>query len=275
MIISVALMLFLLSRKSFELGGQKTKKDSFEDIRNYSKLKSSLVPLIERSVNYFKIIIVKMHKILDGWMKSVREYKRMNQDKNDHVLETSSDFSDKGDTMIDSSESGEVEDLVKEDGKKDTASKATKKTSVAVKKRWSNGLEFRKGVKKKINLRNKITKKIGKTSAHLKSDVSKKLDDFVKKDTESSPMISDSVVYPESKKIEMQRESVKKKQQEKKQQLEEVLVERIAQDPRDVDAYERLGDYYKDQGNNTDARSCYKYVLKLNPLNEQYKTSAS
>jgi tetratricopeptide (TPR) repeat protein len=67
--------------------------------------------------------------------------------------------------------------------------------------------------------------------------------------SEERIMISKEVVYPE----------------EKKEELESILVERIASDPRDIEAYERLGDYYVSQGNKVDAESCYKQVLKLNP----------
>jgi len=62
-------------------------------------------------------------------------------------------------------------------------------------------------------------------------------------------MISKEVTYPE----------------ERKEELESLLVERIASDPRDIEAYERLGDYYISQSNKIDAESCYKQVLKLNP----------
>lgn len=51
----------------------------------------------------------------------------------------------------------------------------------------------------------------------------------------------------------------------KKDQLEDILVERIALNPRDIEAYERLGDYYLEQGNLTDAKECYRQVLKLSP----------
>ncbi|MFC1637807.1 tetratricopeptide repeat protein [Patescibacteria group bacterium] len=201
----------------------------------------------------------------------------MTQDKKDHVLETSSDFSDQSDIVIDSNEDDEIKKVVKTEKREvEKIVKPKKKVVGVVKRKWGKGLEFRKGVKKRINLKDKFSKKTEKTSSSTttQSDTSKKkLDDLVKKEAESAPMISNSVVYPESKKIEMQREAVKKKQQEKREQLEEILVERIAQDPRDVDAYERLGDYYKEQGNNVDALSCYKYVLKLNPLNEKAKIS--
>lgn len=50
-----------------------------------------------------------------------------------------------------------------------------------------------------------------------------------------------------------------------KNQLEEILIERISMNPRDIEAYERLGDYYLEQDNLTDAKECYRQVLKLSP----------
>lgn len=51
----------------------------------------------------------------------------------------------------------------------------------------------------------------------------------------------------------------------KKEQLEDILVERISLNPRDIEAYERLGDYYLEQGTLVDAKECYRQVLKLSP----------
>lgn len=51
----------------------------------------------------------------------------------------------------------------------------------------------------------------------------------------------------------------------KKEQLEDILVERISLNPRDIEAYERLGDYYLEQNNLVDAKECYRQVLKLSP----------
>ncbi len=50
-----------------------------------------------------------------------------------------------------------------------------------------------------------------------------------------------------------------------KNQLEDILVERISMNPRDIEAYERLGDYYLEQSNLVDAKECYRQVLKLSP----------
>lgn len=49
--------------------------------------------------------------------------------------------------------------------------------------------------------------------------------------------------------------------------LEEEFIKRIAINPKDVEAYERLGDYYSDINNFRDSVECYKQVLKLSPNN--------
>jgi tetratricopeptide (TPR) repeat protein len=54
-----------------------------------------------------------------------------------------------------------------------------------------------------------------------------------------------------------------------KNKFEEILIERIATDPRDLEAYERLGDYYMERKNYQDAKECYRQVLKLSPINRK------
>jgi tetratricopeptide (TPR) repeat protein len=56
-----------------------------------------------------------------------------------------------------------------------------------------------------------------------------------------------------------------------KNQLEEILIERIAANPRDIEAYERLGDYYLEQENPQDAKECYRQVLRLSPVHRLAK----
>ena len=52
-----------------------------------------------------------------------------------------------------------------------------------------------------------------------------------------------------------------------KNQLEKILIERIAANPKDTEAYERLGEYYFEIGNYNHSKECYKQVMKLNPGN--------
>jgi hypothetical protein len=48
---------------------------------------------------------------------------------------------------------------------------------------------------------------------------------------------------------------------------EEGYIRRISENPKDIEAYEELGDYYLSIGNLSDAKACYRQVLKLMPTN--------
>jgi len=54
---------------------------------------------------------------------------------------------------------------------------------------------------------------------------------------------------------------------------EEALVHRIAENPKDVEAYRELGDYYMATGNLKDAKDSFKMVLKLRPRDLKAKSS--
>ncbi len=88
-----------------------------------------------------------------------------------------------------------------------------------------------------------------------------------KRDSYSTPVklakekaiISDKAVYPE-------------RARQKKKHLESSLIERIAVDPKDVDAYKELGELYMERESWSDAKECYKQILKLAPDNEKAKS---
>jgi len=75
------------------------------------------------------------------------------------------------------------------------------------------------------------------------------------------PMVSQEVAQPSKKEMNISREK-----------YEEILIERIALNPRDMNAYEQLGDYYMNGRNFQDAKECYKQVLKFSPGNHSTKT---
>ena len=76
---------------------------------------------------------------------------------------------------------------------------------------------------------------------------------------EVHPMVKSTVVHPD----------VKIGEQSQQSQLENILIRRIAINPKDIEAYERLGDYYNEQSNLPDALECYKQVLKLSPMHHK------
>lgn len=71
------------------------------------------------------------------------------------------------------------------------------------------------------------------------------------------PIISEKIVKPRKHEI--------------RDRLEELLVERIAVNPKDIEAYERLGQYYMEIKSHEDAKECFKQVIKLDPGNRNAK----
>jgi tetratricopeptide (TPR) repeat protein len=88
------------------------------------------------------------------------------------------------------------------------------------------------------------------------SDKKKKV--LVEEEKIVEPMISKNVTLPKT--------SLKTKNK-----LEELLIERVATNPKDIEAYERLGEYYMEIENYNDAKECFKQVMKLNPLDRNVK----
>lgn len=123
-------------------------------------------------------------------------------------------------------------------------------------------------VKKKREKRLKIAEEIKKDIIEVpdqneiivKEEKKLKIDNITikEKETEIRPMISNEVVRPEPK-------------AGVKNEFERALIERIAFNPRDIEAYERLGDYYIEIGNFNDSLSCFDQVLKLSPVNRKAK----
>jgi hypothetical protein len=72
------------------------------------------------------------------------------------------------------------------------------------------------------------------------------------------PMLSEKMVVPSSK-------------PEIKNRLERILIERIAANPKDIEAYERLGEYYFEIENFEHSKECFKQVIKLDPTNASVK----
>jgi tetratricopeptide (TPR) repeat protein len=54
---------------------------------------------------------------------------------------------------------------------------------------------------------------------------------------------------------------------------EEALIHRIAENPKDMEAYREIGDYYLSIGNIKDAKESFKMVLRLRPRDLKAKSS--
>ncbi len=74
---------------------------------------------------------------------------------------------------------------------------------------------------------------------------------FGKKEKIVRPIISEKVVRP--------------------RKIEKIMIEKIANNPKDVKAYESLGDYYLEIENWKDAKECFKQAIKLDAQNVNVK----
>lgn len=74
------------------------------------------------------------------------------------------------------------------------------------------------------------------------------------------PMVRENVTMPQ--------QQAKPKEKNK---LEDALIRRIAINPKDIEAYERLGDYYMESENFQDSLECFKEVLRLSPTHQKAK----
>lgn len=82
-----------------------------------------------------------------------------------------------------------------------------------------------------------------------------------KKDETLRPMVSERVAQPEQKRSALQVDTSR----------EEDIIARIAMNPKDFTAYEELGDYYLEMGSLSDAKGCYRQVLKFSPAQRMVK----
>lgn len=87
----------------------------------------------------------------------------------------------------------------------------------------------------------------------------KEEDELMAKTRVTEPILAKKFVLPEHERAKA------------RNKLEEVLIERIAANPRDIEAYERLGDYYMEREIYKDAWECFKQVLKLSPVHRRVR----
>jgi tetratricopeptide (TPR) repeat protein len=129
---------------------------------------------------------------------------------------------------------------------------------------WTRTLRERK-IKSTVKPVEDIPKEIVDDTRHTKT-IARIFTKTLEKDSSVRPMISRQVTKPEEK-----LQASKIPPVTTKNQFEDILVERIAANPRDLEAYERLGEYYMEQGNLQDAKECYRQVLRLSPVHRLAK----
>ncbi|HBI16964.1 MAG TPA: hypothetical protein DDY52_02310 [Candidatus Moranbacteria bacterium] len=230
-VVSLALVIFLISRRSLDIAKEIEKGEEAEiQSRLSMEVKSKWLHFLEKIAHIFKVLSLKMHNRLEEKLTFIKSKKNKIESDLDKK-----DFEEIG-----------LESLVEK--KDDILEKVFEEES---EKKNNTSMDLTKnnnpGKIKRIFSRNKKQEDINNN------------DTDVMKLREERVMISKKVTYPE----------------ERKEELESILVERIASDPRDIEAYERLGDYYVSQENYVDAEACYKQVIKLNPQSISAKNKLS
>lgn len=231
-VVSLALVIFLISRRSLDIAKEIERGEEAEiQSRLSMEVKSKWLHFLEKIAHIFKVLSLKMHNRLEEKLTFIKSKKNKIESDLDKK-----DFEEIG-----------LESLVEK--KEDILEKV-----------------FEEETEKKINTSMDLTKnnnpsKIKRIFSRNKKqeNINNNNDTDVMRLREERVMISKKVTYPE----------------ERKEELESILVERIASDPRDIEAYERLGDYYVSQENYGDAEACYKQVIKLNPQSISAKNKLS
>jgi tetratricopeptide (TPR) repeat protein len=228
-VISLALVIFLISRKSLEIEREILISNKVEnESRLTMEFKSRWLHILEKIAHLFKIFSLRIHNWTEKRLIFIKSKK--------NAIESDLDKREAEEA------NGKIESSIKNEDSLDYPGEGM---GELVTPEIVNEVGNRNSMDVVRNGKiNRIRKMFTKKESIQDTDV----DDFFEF-REKRVMVSKEVVHPE----------------EKKDELENILVERIATDPRDIEAYERLGDYYVSQGNKADAEACYKQVLKLNP----------
>lgn len=217
-VVSLAMVIFLISKRSLEISREIELGESAEiESRISMEVKSKWLHFLEKIAHMFKVFSLKTH----NWTEQRLAFIKSKKNKIESDLDKK-DFEENGLGGL-----MENKDEILEEAIEKIQTPPVVNSMDAVRNTQPNKIK-------------RIFSRAPKREDEINS---------IMEFQEERIMVSKEVVYPE----------------ERKEELESILVERIASDPRDIEAYERLGDYYVSQGNKTDAESCYKQVLKLNP----------
>jgi len=237
-VLSLALIIFLISRKSLEIERQAMVGKKIENESRFSMtLKSFWFKFLERLAHWFKIFSLKLHNWIENRLRFIKTRKstielnleKTNGKKIENEAEIFAPREEEDNNFTNAKDEIQIIENV------ENVEVDEKKSPMDVVK-GEKISRFRGFFRKKEKEQEEILEKEFSVPQEVQE--------------EEKVMVSEKVAYPE---------------EERKDELENILVERIASDPRDIEAYERLGDYYVSQGNRNDAEACYKQVLKLNP----------
>jgi tetratricopeptide (TPR) repeat protein len=197
--------------------------------------KQFLLRILERMTSKSRVLFLKLESRFGSWSTNIRNQRKNRAGKN---FETSKVMPE--------------DDIMKKvrDYKKDEENILSEEKAPEFRKIKIEGEN--PDVPKKENWKKVFSRKsvaIVKPARKIESEEPEK---------EIRPIISEKLVSPRPR-------------TEMRDRLEELLIERIALNPKDIEAYERLGEYYLEIKSYDDSKECFKQVLKLNPQDRNAK----
>ncbi|MGK2849207.1 MAG: tetratricopeptide repeat protein [Minisyncoccota bacterium] len=240
-VFSLAFVLWYLSRKSsdpFVVAKTVQKTNDATQLAVSFRVRNFLLYVLEKMMYRFKVLSLRMHNVLNVWIQSLKTKRGNTLSVEKEVLSQ------------DTNEAVSFRTVHFESQKNNEHITETSDTFNAQSVRSEAMLRQRE----KSNLPAYFS---GQTLSRSKKHQGRENESTIR------PMISEKVTHPE---ISLTQQRVSKQHLQ-----EDDLIARIAINPKDLTAYESLGDYYFEQGNIKDAKECYRQVLKLSPVHRVVK----
>ncbi|MBI2439149.1 MAG: tetratricopeptide repeat protein [Candidatus Moranbacteria bacterium] len=263
-VVSLLLVLWYLSRRGADpVIAEKVSQGEREALKKASffRTKSFFLRVLEKTAQRFKVQSLRMHNTLHVWTQSLKERRRLFQEKTSPMppVDAKEEYSISQEIASFSapvvSEKKEIAhrgNLLRRFFGKETVVKDEVQASL------TNIKEERvfDGEKKSQEQERIITFEQPLVRRRKEETIRESI-------LEPRPTVSDKVARPESVKKNLFKRETRAR--------EEDFIARIAVNPKDFTAYEGLGDYYLEIGNVKDAKECYRQVLKLSPVHRMVK----
>jgi len=121
-----------------------------------------------------------------------------------------------------------------------------------IREKRQHNVQLQKEAQEKKNEQNAIERQKRENGV-----ITKQEDEILAEVQQVRPTVRSTVTMPQQPRLR------------EKNQLEDALIKRIAINPKDIEAYERLGDYYLENANIQDSLECFKQVLHLSPAHHK------
>jgi tetratricopeptide (TPR) repeat protein len=234
-VITLALLLWYLSKKASDpvVNERVMEMEELHKGTRFQGIREWRLRFLEKLAQRSKTSSLRMHNALHSWLQSIRASRKQVQEQKQLVEE----YREKEESLYEGEEEQEEEiQYTKNEGVSEAKSEPKSEKSFAI----------------PMMQRRRRGEEVSQTPPQPKIT-------FARKEELERPMVSEKVALPDGRRVGRGKAP------------EEEMIERIANNPKDFEAYEALGDFYMDNGNIKDAKECYRQVLKLSPVQRMVK----